>query len=127
MATYVVTGPAVTVTDRAGKLRYYYADALLPGDVSAEQVARLVGRGLVAEVADPLTAVLAEPPTPPTDTAAPDASATAPVATGAGRPERPAQVATKAAWVDYAVARGMDRAKAEAMNKGELLDAFPPE
>ena len=48
----------------------------------------------------------------------------APSLPGTDPAPRPAQVATKAAWVDYAVSRGMDRAAAEAMTKQELIDAF---
>lgn len=35
---------------------------------------------------------------------------------------RPAQVAAKGLWVDYAVSCGMDRKQAEAMSKPELID-----
>lgn len=35
--------------------------------------------------------------------------------------ERPAVRAPKAAWVDFAVAQGMDRADAEASSKADLI------
>lgn len=35
--------------------------------------------------------------------------------------ERPKQAAAKAVWVDYAVARGMDRDQAEDLDKRELI------
>ncbi|MYV30319.1 hypothetical protein GQ649_24170 [Rhodococcus sp. DSM 6344] len=35
--------------------------------------------------------------------------------------ERPKQTAVKDVWVDYAVARGMDRVDAEALDKRELI------
>jgi hypothetical protein len=38
--------------------------------------------------------------------------------------EAPAQSATKAEWVDYAVARGADRAEAEATTKANLVALF---
>ncbi|MBM4580918.1 hypothetical protein LRM64_19370 [Prescottella equi] len=35
--------------------------------------------------------------------------------------ERPKQAAAKSVWVDYAVARGMDREQADALDKRELI------
>lgn len=59
-------------------------------------------------------------------------SVTAPAADGGAAPapgdvapapdlERPKQAALKDVWVDYAVARGMDRVDAEALDKRELI------
>lgn len=45
-------------------------------------------------------------------------------ATAATDVARPAQSAPKAAWVDYAVARGEDRATAEEANKADLIDKY---
>lgn len=42
----------------------------------------------------------------------------------AGQLERPAKVAAKGVWVDYAVERGMDRDQAEEMNKDQLIAAL---
>lgn len=42
----------------------------------------------------------------------------------ADRPEAPAPAASKARWVDYAVARGMDRDDAEGMTRDELATAL---
>ncbi|MGB6179877.1 MAG: hypothetical protein WBF79_01395 [Rhodococcus sp. (in: high G+C Gram-positive bacteria)] len=42
-----------------------------------------------------------------------------------GEPARPPARANKAAWVDYAVARGMDKAEAEALKLPDLKAAFP--
>lgn len=39
-------------------------------------------------------------------------------------PTRPAQTGAKALWVDYAVARGMEREEAEAMTRAELIEKF---
>lgn len=36
-------------------------------------------------------------------------------------PERPKQAAAKSVWVEYAVARGMDRDQADALDKRELI------
>lgn len=44
---------------------------------------------------------------------------------GGDGPRRPAQVEAKGLWVEYAVARGMDRAEAEKLTKPELIAAFP--
>lgn len=41
-------------------------------------------------------------------------------------PERPVQVAPKALWIDYRVAQGMDRDKAEGATKVQLISAEPP-
>lgn len=40
-------------------------------------------------------------------------------------PVRPAARDAKAAWVEYAVATGMDRQDAEAMTKTALIEALP--
>lgn len=42
-------------------------------------------------------------------------------------PGRPAQGASKAAWVDYAAARGFDRDDAKGMSKQDLIDVFREE
>lgn len=42
-----------------------------------------------------------------------------------GEPARPPARANKAAWVDYAVAKGMDKAEAEALKLPDLKAAFP--
>lgn len=52
-----------------------------------------------------------------------DDPGTADPAAGDG-PRRPAQVEAKGLWVEYAVARGMDRAEAEKLTKPELIAAF---
>ncbi|WP_157383609.1 hypothetical protein [Prescottella equi] len=39
--------------------------------------------------------------------------------------ERPKQAAAKAVWVEYAVARGMDRDEADGLDKRELIAALP--
>lgn len=51
---------------------------------------------------------------------------------GTGEPlapivDRPAVSATKGEWVEYAVARGHDRADAEALTKAKLLDLYGPD
>ncbi|MBM4489686.1 hypothetical protein GS876_20965 [Rhodococcus hoagii] len=39
--------------------------------------------------------------------------------------ERPKQAAAKSVWVDYAVARGMDRDEADALEKRDLIAKLP--
>lgn len=39
-------------------------------------------------------------------------------------PERPTERDSKAAWVDWSVHNGADRAEAEAMTKKDLIGAF---
>lgn len=118
MAQYIVTGPLALVKDQAGKIRYYYAGAVIPSDIDVKQRTRLVARGLVSEVAD-LTAPIV---------VATDLTASAPAieasVTESSAPQRPAQVAAKSQWVDYAVARGADRSEAEALTKQDLVDAY---
>lgn len=52
MAEYVVTGPCAVV-HIGEKIQYLYAGAVVPKGVAADEVERLVGRGLVAEVDAP--------------------------------------------------------------------------
>lgn len=56
MATHMVTGPLAILTDATGKQRYFYAGTVLPEDLPADEVKRLVATGLVSKVGDPLTA-----------------------------------------------------------------------
>lgn len=110
MANYQVTGPLAIVKGKDGKIRYCYTGSPIPGDIDDEQVQRLVVDGLVSEVGDDGNVV--DPSEQSTE--APSVA-------------RPSQVAPKSAWVDYAVSRGMDRRKAESLDKRELIDAFPAE
>ncbi len=113
-----VTAPAVVITDTAGQVRYFYRGAVLPdAELPGAELDRLVGAGLLAAVDDD-TAAAAEPEPEPAPR-----SARAPA--GAGEPPaRPAQVAPKAAWVGYAVARGADAAEAEKATKPELIERY---
>lgn len=113
MTNYQVTGPLAIVKGKDGKIRYCYTGSPIPSDIDDEQVQRLVVDGLVSEVGDDGNVV--DPSKQSTEI-----PSGAPVA-------RPSQVAPKSAWVDYAVSRGMDRRKAESLDKRELIDAFPAE
>ncbi|WP_433355624.1 hypothetical protein ACQP25_17240 [Microtetraspora malaysiensis] len=39
-------------------------------------------------------------------------------------PDRPSEHDNKAAWIEYAVSRGMDEADAKALNKAALIEEF---
>lgn len=129
---HVVTAAAVVVRDLDGKLRYYYRGAQLPSaELDDTEVEELAARGMLTtvEVAEPDSAQdtdedesgegFAGESTGGADGQpdVPDAEATVPV-------ELPAQVAPKAAWVDYAVAQGADRGQADAMTKQELIATY---
>lgn len=49
-ATHRVVGPLAVVRDGAGKLNYWYEGAVVPEDTPADEVERLVGRGLLEKV-----------------------------------------------------------------------------
>jgi len=117
MATYEVTAPLATGKDSAGKLHYWYTGAVLPDGIPADELTRLVGRGLIREIPP------ADLPASTDEDAGPDGT-TAPART-TPTVDRPKKVAPHATWIDYAVARGMDRDQAAKMSKGELIDAFP--
>jgi hypothetical protein len=107
---HVVTASLAVITDSAGTRRYVYQGAPVPDDVPESEIRRLADLGMITETGD--------------DTE-PDAGE----AVGdeaAAEVERPPQGASKAAWVDYAVARGTDRESAESMTKQELIDAHSP-
>jgi hypothetical protein len=106
MAGYRVVGAVALVKSGDGKVRYYYNGASIPEDiVDKDDIQRLVALGLVEQVDSPGE----------------------PVASGKAALARPAQVAPKSEWEDYAVFRGMSRAKAQSLSKRELIDAFPAE
>lgn len=107
----VVTGPLAVVRDGAGKLRYYYQGTTLPADLPGDEVGRLVDVGLVGPSSDTAGSPAGgDTPTPDGD---PD---------GGGR--RPAQVAPKAAWVDWAVSQGASRSDAEESSKADLIELY---
>lgn len=113
---HIVTGPLAIVTDSTGQPRYLYQGAALPEGIPDVEVERLTDAGLVSKVDEPVAVLVEEA----------DTSKSASTA-GSGDVQRPSDAATKATWVEYTVARGMDRDKAEAMTKQELIDAYPPE
>ena len=147
---YMVIGPLAVLTDKAGKLHYLYNGALVAIDITDEERDRHVARGLIAKVDDegrviaqgePVLASQLDPrgfvdrqsnatTTEPASGGDVEASPTTEqVRDALGEPalERPALVASKEVWVDYAVSRGMSRARAESLSKREIMDAYPPE
>ncbi len=104
---YKVTAPLVLVRDQQGAFSYHYNEGLLPEYVSREQLQQFLDAGLVEKTgADPRQA-----------TGEQDAPLTVQV-------KKPAQVAPKEAWVEYAVSRGATPAEAELLTKQELVEQF---
>lgn len=111
-----VTAPLVIITDSVGKLRYYYEGTVLPDDLPAKEIERLREAGMVGGE-KMLAADVEGAPTGPAGRQIVDAVPEA----GGVQAQRPAQVAPKAAWVDYAVAKGVPRDEAEAASKDDLV------
>lgn len=121
MDTFILTAPRWDQPDPAHPGRYLYHRE---GDVlhlSAEEAGRLLKAGAIrpadgatdqetAAAVDSAVSVadLVEADDPPAEQSVP----------------RPRQAAAKAVWIDYAVAQGLDRAEAEAMDKRELIAAL---
>lgn len=99
--TYQVLAPLVLVRDEEGKTHHCYngqtVDFIEPG-----HAAYLVQEGLVAVV--PGAAISGGDP--------------------AADSPRPAHVAPKSDWVDYAVSNGFDRDEAESMSKQALISSL---
>lgn len=131
----LVTAPLVLARDDDGSIGYYYRGPA-PVSLTAAEAHRLAGDGLVQLVAG--ESVPAEPAPTPDAPPAPavdvdelalvdddelgedqDDTETEPAPTPTAK--RPAQVADKAEWIDYAVARGLDRNYAESRTKRELI------
>ncbi|HEY9354603.1 MAG TPA: hypothetical protein VIP28_15180 [Nocardioides sp.] len=106
MSGYVVSGALATVKDAAGALHYRYQGAPLPEGIDEEQLERLVSLGLIEKVKAPKAAPA--PKAPPAPTA----------------PAKPAANASKEAWVDYAVAQGVDKAEADKLPRDQLAEKF---
>ncbi len=113
LVSVIVTAPVVVVPDATGKLRYHYRGAVLD-ELSEYDYDRLVARGMVADLGRPAVAVV--DPDPDGDGESGQAEQS-----GTGDLERPKQAAPKEAWVEYAVARGMSEAEADALTKAELI------
>ena len=100
-----------------GRRRRFERGDRLTG-LSDRDVRRLLAAGAIAPVKDDAPAQA--------PAALPESQAPAPVKaeTGPDQPRRPKQTAPKPVWVDYAVAKGFDRAEAESMTKPDLIQAL---
>jgi hypothetical protein len=136
--TYRVTAPYITVkveTLSGTEVRGYHAGAVLPSGVLPESIEHHLRKKMIA----PLPTPAAESAEPAQDegsegSAAKSSESSADSSTGSATPSAstPPPAAppesgprsSKAAWVDYAVARGLDRAEAEAMSRDDLIKAL---
>ncbi|MEV4287357.1 hypothetical protein AB0K40_17775 [Nonomuraea bangladeshensis] len=123
MDRYQVVAPYVTVptmTQRGQQVVGLGKGAFVPEDASKEWVERHLRKKMIEKLPAPASPARNEevPPPPP---AAPPASDTpqAPPESGPG--------SGKQAWVDYAVARGMDRDEANDMTRDDLIAALREE
>ncbi|MFI6793674.1 hypothetical protein ACIBG4_40720 [Nonomuraea sp. NPDC050383] len=128
MDRYQVVAPYVTVptmTQRGQQVVGLLKDAFVPDDASQEWLDRHLRKRMIAKVAGfdtPAPAPAPEPaPAPVVKESekreeSKDDSPTAPPESGPG--------SGKQAWVDYAVARGMDRDEANGMSRDDLIAAL---
>jgi hypothetical protein len=124
MTKYTITAPETRFNGefaglvfRAGK-----ADAETPADQAAVIYCRRRGYGVVAVDTD--GELLPERQQPDADTPDPDAVADDGLDVVVDEPTRPADYASKADWVNYAVAKGAVREDAEAATKNELVQLY---
>lgn len=124
-----VCAPLAVVTDATGHIQYLYQGSLVPpGLASAAELKRLVG----LELLEPIELAVPDDAPPPGATSTlseDDPGQTAPpvgqTPPGTPAPERPANTATKVAWVKYAVARGLTQEEAEKLSRDDLVDRYP--
>lgn len=110
---YRVTAPYVTVktrTHEGERIIGLYAGGLLPADVPDEQIQHHLDNDMIVEVDEPPLALDEQPQLPDGD--------------GGPQVEAPAKNASKADWVDYAVAQGAPRAEAEKASRDDLAAQF---
>jgi hypothetical protein len=127
---YKVVAPLVLVKDADGVTHHAYQGAVLD-DLDKEQLDHLLGLGFVAKVGSdpavivPGTEFLVPDSVHVAEVVAPghifDEPAADPVTDVEGRP---AKVAPKAEWVDYAISQGADPKEAEATNKADLIELY---
>jgi hypothetical protein len=143
MTQYVVTAPCLVHvpfdTPQGRQLGTLYADAVLPGGVPEEKIRFWLDAGMIREVkAKALEPVAVQGPevskSQGPDPAKLDNGGTLPPAGGQDPAKTPEPSAPpesgpgsgKAAWIDYAVARGFTRADAEGMSRDDLIKALKP-
>jgi hypothetical protein len=113
---WIVTGPAATFKDSAGKIVYRYLGAPVPDGLDDEQRDRLAADGLIGEVDDDTGL--------PPRRAAEDNESARETASTSSTVERPKQTAPIGEWVDYAVSQGASRQDAEKLSKPELISRY---
>lgn len=104
-----VIKPLVLVRDERGATQYLYMGAEVPSYVNAERRKVLRDEGYIAAEgsSEPVAATGPAPVQPKGNVGAGDGP--------------PAKTASKAEWVDYAVAKGVSRDEAEKSSKDELV------
>lgn len=110
MPAVIVTAPLVIV-DVDGLKQYFYK-SVVPVEIPKSEAARLTDLGLVVASDVPIAV-----PALGVNEAISEAVAETTL-------ERPARAASKEAWVEYAVAKGVDRELAEESTKTELIAEF---
>lgn len=103
---YAVKAPLVVAKDQTGRNFHFYAGSWIPW-LNDEQRAHFLRLGLVEEVRAQAQSDAVADDAPATDT---------------GEAKKPPKVAAKAAWVEWGVSQGHDRAELEALEKQELVD-----
>lgn len=143
---YKVTAPYITVKVQGldgVTVRGYTAGALLPDGVAEESIRHHLKRKMIEKLAESAKPAAAEtdpskqpesaktpPPASPAQQTGvkPDRDPDAPQPTPASpTPEPPPETgagSSQAAWVEYAQARGIDKAKAETMSRSDLIKAL---
>lgn len=131
MTQYVVTAPCLVHvpfdTPQGRQLGTLYAGAVLPGSVPKEKVKFWLDNGMIKKVEAKAS------PEPEQEESRPEGSEVAKsqgptpeVEGGLTAPPTSGQGASKAAWVDYAVAKGMDRDVAERKSRDDLIKELKP-
>lgn len=148
MTQYRVTAPCLVHvpfdTPQGRQLGTLYAGAVLPDSAPNDKVKFWLDGGMIEEVktAEPEPAQEPEskgpevsksqgpdpvPARQPGVEVDPDPDVPVPsVLTGRTPPPESGPGSGKAAWVDYAVAKGKDRAEAEGMSRDDLIKALKP-
>lgn len=107
--SFLVVAPLALAKDQEGAVHYHYEGAVISW-LDDETAEHLLSNGIVEEIDDPAPVVVDDEG--PADPAGDD---------GGDEVKRPAKTAPKPAWVEYAVAKGFDRAEAEKSEKAELI------
>lgn len=136
--SYRVTAPFVNLKVRdatTGRMSIngMYKGAVVSDDaVDPKSLRRHVDRGWVERVSEPTSAPepapvadpeqVTQPATESASEAQSEATSTSDGDPDDPSPKAPSQSASKGDWVDYAVALGVDRAEADALNKSDLIN-----